>query len=106
MDIRQQRLANQRLAGNPFTTAAEVVTWLGAAQAQDYAGAKWAIAQRTNGLTEAAIEQAFAAGAILRTHVMRPTWHLTLPGPYGPTDPARRTFEGRYYFLIKPLSPG
>lgn len=79
MDIRQQRLTNQRLAENPFTTAAEVVAWLGAVQAQDYAGAKWAIAQRSNGLTEATIEETFAAGAILRTHVMRPTWHFVTP---------------------------
>lgn len=79
MDIRQQRLTNQHLAGNPFTTASEVVAWLGAVQAQDYAGAKWAIAQRTAGLTDAAVEQAFAAGAILRTHVMRPTWHFVTP---------------------------
>lgn len=79
MDIRQQRLTNQHLTGNLFTTASEVVAWLGAVQAQDYAGAKWAVAQRTTGLTNAAIEQAFAAGAILRTHVMRPTWHFVTP---------------------------
>ncbi|MGH7672715.1 MAG: winged helix DNA-binding domain-containing protein, partial [Gemmatimonadales bacterium] len=59
--------------------AAEVVRALGAVQSQDYAGAKWAIAQRTNGLTDSHIEHAFASGAILRTHVLRPTWHFLLP---------------------------
>ena len=44
---RSQRLRNQRLVGQPFATPEEVVGWLGAVQAQDYAGAKWAIAQRT-----------------------------------------------------------
>ncbi len=48
-------------------------------QSQDYAGAKWAIAQRTTGLADSHIEQAFQAGAILRTHVLRPTWHFIVP---------------------------
>jgi hypothetical protein len=48
-------------------------------QAQDYAGAKWALAQRTRDTTNASIDAAFNAGAILRTHVMRPTWHFVLP---------------------------
>jgi hypothetical protein len=37
------------------------------------------VSQRTNGLTEAVIEQAFAAGAILRTHLLRLTWHFVTP---------------------------
>ncbi|MGQ0605261.1 MAG: winged helix DNA-binding domain-containing protein, partial [Anaerolineales bacterium] len=31
------------------------------------------------GLTDAVIDQAFAEGTILRTHVMRPTWHFVTP---------------------------
>lgn len=53
--------------------------WLGAVQAQDYAGAKWAIGQRTQVATDAALDRVFADGAILRTHVLRPTWHFVLP---------------------------
>jgi hypothetical protein len=30
--------------------------------------------------TDESIEQAFTTGAILRTHVMRPTWHFVTPG--------------------------
>ncbi len=52
---------------------------LGAVQSQDFAGAKWAIGLRTNGLTEADVERAFTDGSILRTHVMRPTWHFVTP---------------------------
>jgi hypothetical protein len=79
LDILQQRLQNQLLSQTKFTQASQVVAWLGAVQSQDYAGAKWAVAQRTNGLTDAAIEQAFAAGEILRTHVLRPTLHIVTP---------------------------
>src|SRR5262245_11522432 len=79
LDIVQQRLSNQHLAGNPLKTVAEVVGWLGAVQAQDYAGAKWAVGQRVQGAMDATIDQAFNAGTILRTHIMRPTWHFVTP---------------------------
>ncbi|HEX3053354.1 MAG TPA: winged helix DNA-binding domain-containing protein [Aggregatilineaceae bacterium] len=74
-----QRLYNQYLEGPKFQKADEVVTWLGAVQAQEYALAKWALALRMEGATDVSIEQAFADGAILRTHVMRPTWHFVTP---------------------------
>jgi hypothetical protein len=73
------RLHNQRLLGNPCRAAAEVVAWLGAVQAQDYAGAKWALAQRTRASTDVAVEEACDSGAILRTHALRPTWHFVAP---------------------------
>jgi len=57
----------------------DVVRLLGAVQAQDYPYAKWAIAQRTKNLVDRDVEAAFASGAILRTHVLRPTWHFVLP---------------------------
>lgn len=79
LDIAQQRLHAQHLTGAPLATPEAVVGWFGAVQSQDYAGAKWAIAQRTGGATGAALDQLFASGAILRTHVLRPTWHFVLP---------------------------
>ncbi|HEX9385716.1 MAG TPA: winged helix DNA-binding domain-containing protein [Anaerolineales bacterium] len=79
LDIVQQRLHNQLLFQTKFTQPSQVVSWLGAVQSQDYAGAKWALAQRTNGLTDATIDQAFANGEILRTHMLRPTWHFVTP---------------------------
>lgn len=77
--IPSYRLHNQRLSETEFTNPVDVVNWFGAMQAQDFAGAKWAIGLRTNGLSEADVEQAFANGSILRTHVMRPTWHFVTP---------------------------
>ncbi len=50
-----------------------------AVQAQDYPAAKWALAQRIPGVTDAAFDAALASGALLRTHIMRPTWHFVLP---------------------------
>jgi hypothetical protein len=79
IDIAQQRLLNQHIAGTPFDKPADAVAWLGAVQAQDYAGAKWAVGQRVQDATDAAIDQAFADGTLLRTHVMRPTWHFVTP---------------------------
>lgn len=63
----------------PFATPEEVVQWLGAVQSQDYGGAKWGLAQRVGHTSSTAIDEAFARGAILRTHVMRPTWHFVRP---------------------------
>jgi len=78
-DITHQRLHNQRIAGEKLETPAEVVRWLGAVQSQDYAGAKWAVAQRMRDATDALLDLAFNAGDILRTHIMRPTWHFVHP---------------------------
>ncbi len=74
-----RRLYQQRLAHDPLATPSEVVAWLGAVQAQDYMGAKWALGLRMQNATDDAIEQAFTDGTILRTHVMRPTWHFVTP---------------------------
>ncbi len=79
MDIAVQRLHNQQLVQTHCRTPGEVVAWLGAVQAQEYLLAKWALGLRLPDATDAAIEQAFAAGDILRTHVMRPTWHFVAP---------------------------
>jgi hypothetical protein len=78
-DIARRRLNHQRLLTPLGNDPAEVVHFLGAVQSQDYAGAKWALGMRTRGVTDADVERAFAEGAILRTHVMRPTWHFVTP---------------------------
>jgi hypothetical protein len=78
-DIATRRLQNQRLAGPRFASAVDAVAWLGAVQAQDYTGAKWALGQRTRDATDTEIDRLFDDGAILRTHVLRPTWHFVLP---------------------------
>jgi len=73
------RLANQLLTTRGLEHATDVVRLLGAVQAQDYAGAKWALAQRMRRATDASIEGELSAGHILRTHILRPTWHFVAP---------------------------
>ena len=82
-DIAARRLQAQRLTGEPFKTAVDAVRWLGAVQAQDYSGAKWAVGQRTQGAEETVLDRLFDQGAVLRTHVMRPTWHFVVPEDIG-----------------------
>jgi hypothetical protein len=75
-DIAKQRLINQGLVKPTLQTATDVVATLGAVQAQDYAASKWGISQRTTGLTDAQIEKEIDDGKIVRTHILRPTWHF------------------------------
>ncbi|HEX5603197.1 MAG TPA: winged helix DNA-binding domain-containing protein [Pyrinomonadaceae bacterium] len=75
-DLVGPRLQNQRLSAPDFRKPVDVVRWFGAVQSQDFEAAKWALALRMQSATNAAIEEAFNRGAILRTHVMRPTWHF------------------------------
>src|SRR5882762_7085195 len=56
---------------------------LGAVQAQDYAGSKWGLAQRTRGLTNAEVEKEIDDGMIVRTHILRPTWHFVAAADLG-----------------------
>jgi hypothetical protein len=82
MDAKQialWRMHNLRLAGNPLQTPEAVVRWLGAVQSQDFGPAKWSTAQRTSGFDDADLNRRFNEGKILRTHVLRPTWHFVLP---------------------------
>ena len=78
-DLARRRLINQRLVGAGFRTPAEAVSWFGAVQSQDYPGAKWALGQRMLKVTDTELDRAFDAGEILRTHVLRPTWHFVAP---------------------------
>jgi hypothetical protein len=78
--VAHHRLENQHLSSPDFLKPEDVVQWMGAVQAQDYGGAKWAVAQRMRLPAEGTIETAFAEGRLLRTHVMRPTWHFVAPG--------------------------
>jgi hypothetical protein len=82
-DIARRRLINQGLVKPTLKTASEVVARLGAVQAQDYGGSKWGLAQRSDGLTDAIIEKEIDDGAIVRTHVLRPTWHFVAAADIG-----------------------
>lgn len=76
LNIAQQRLSNQHIAGGKFEKPSEVVSWLGAVQAQDYLGALWAVGLRMQRSVEAEVEQALAAKTIIRTWPMRGTLHF------------------------------
>jgi len=80
IDIPRYRLHNQFLSQTDFTEPEQVVAALGAVQAQDYSGAKWALGQRLkNATTDVTMDKAFNEGKILRTHILRPTWHFVAP---------------------------
>lgn len=69
------RLHSQQLANPYFNHPKDLVSWMGAIQAQDYAMSKWAVGIRLKSGTLQAVNEALQKGEILRTHVMRPTWH-------------------------------
>jgi hypothetical protein len=79
LGLARQRLQQQRLTGTSYARPEDVVEGLLAIQSQDYLAAKWAVAQRTRDSDDAAVTKAFQEGRILRTHVLRPTWHFVAP---------------------------
>src|SRR5688572_31504958 len=74
-----ERLRNHKLSSPVFKQPADVVRWFGAVQAQEFHAAKWALALRMRETTNAEVEDAFNRGEILRTHLLRPTWHFVTP---------------------------
>lgn len=70
------RLRCQQISSHDFEKAQELVSWMGAMQAQDYSMARWAVGLRIAGSSQASVQHAIDKGELIRTHVMRPTWHL------------------------------
>lgn len=75
-EIAAIRLHAQQLGAPGLDGPLGVVTHFGAMQAQDYPMSLFAVGVRSPGSTYAQIEQALDDGQIVRTHVLRPTWHL------------------------------
>jgi hypothetical protein len=75
-DIANTRLINQQIERPRFKAVKELVGWMGAMQAQDYGMVKWAIGVRLPNATDRLIETAINNGKIIRTHILRPTWHF------------------------------
>lgn len=75
-EILRLRLYNQRLSSGQFATPAQVVAHFGAMQAQDHAMAQWAVGLRMRLPDRSQVLSAMESGEIIRTHVLRPTWHL------------------------------
>ena len=78
--MHRRRLAIQRLTAAGLRRGADVVELLGCVQAQDAPLAAWSLAMRMRpGTTYAGVLAEQAAGGWVRTHVLRPTWHLLRP---------------------------
>lgn len=75
-EISNMRLTSQGIKPATHKNVNDLVRWMGAMQAQDFAMAKWAIGSRVANSTIIDINKAFDEGEIIRTHLMRPTWHI------------------------------
>ncbi len=79
-DLVRRRLSAQRLLSPMAGSPEDVVSWLGGVQAQEFGPARWALGLRLGtGSLDADVGAAFDEGRILRTHVLRPTWHFVVP---------------------------
>lgn len=74
-DIARWRLRNQHLTRPTPADAVGVVTSLLAFQAENPSQSAWAVATRTTGPDASDLAGCLADGRVLRTHVLRPTWH-------------------------------
>jgi hypothetical protein len=99
-ELLHRRLHTQHLCGPALAGPTEVIGWFGAMQSQEYAAAKWSVAQRASDIDETAMQRAIDDGAILRTHLLRPTWHFVLPADIvwmqRLTAPRVNRFNGTY----------
>lgn len=75
-DVVRLRLSRQQLRRPRAVSAEAALKNLLAVQSQELPYARWSLAQRTAGASAADVEQAVADGRILRTHILRPTWHF------------------------------
>jgi Winged helix DNA-binding domain len=76
LDIARWRLHSQHLVWPYAVSAREAVGSLLAVQAENPNQAAWAVASRTSNPDQAELAALLDDGAILRTHVLRPTWHF------------------------------
>src|SRR5262245_33175635 len=86
-EIARLRLYNQHLTAAALRSPAEAAGWLGAVQAQDFAGSLYAIGLRMPDATEAGVERAIADKSVVRSWLMRGTIHIM------PTEDARWMLE-------------
>ena len=73
--IARWRLRNQHLVAPLAGSAADVVNGLLAVQAENPNQSAWAVAARTASPDPADLAGLLASGEVVRTHVLRPTWH-------------------------------
>src|SRR5437868_13077899 len=76
----RQRMRGLGLWGEGEAGPGDVVRHLTAMQAQEHPYARWSIAQRMSGSVDGTtVDRAFDEGGVLRTHILRPTWHYVAP---------------------------
>jgi len=75
-DIARWRLRSQHLVAPHAASAKDAVGRLLAVQAENPSQAMWAVASRTKEPGEADLCALLEGGGVLRTHVLRPTWHF------------------------------
>lgn len=81
--VLNRRLAAQRLTAAGLTSAAEVVRLLCCVQSQEPISAAYSLGLRVS-TTRAAptlesVRAEIDAGSVIRTHILRPTWHFVSP---------------------------
>ena len=76
LDIARWRLRSQHLVWPYAVSAGEAVGSLVAVQAENPSQAAWAVASRTPDPDQAELAALLADGTVVRTHVLRPTWHF------------------------------
>ena len=76
------RLLNQQLVAPQFASPVDVVSHMGAIQAQEYRMMRWAVEMRTGKPSSKVFKQAFDSGLIIRLHLMRGTWQLVSSEDY------------------------
>ena len=78
--VHRRRLATQRMSSAGLARGADVVRLLACVQSQDAPLAAWSLGMRmTPGTTYAGVLDEQTAGGWVRTHLLRPTWHLVTP---------------------------
>jgi hypothetical protein len=110
-DIARWRLRSQHLVRPHAGTAIDVVGGSLAVQAENPGQSGWAVAARTEAPSRDEVRSALADGNLIRTHVLRPTWHYVLAEDIGwlleLTGPrVRRTTEAQLRGPIGYDTPG
>jgi len=109
-DIPILRLRSQGIAHSNFESPQSTIGWMGAIQAQDFLMSRWAVGVRLPGSTERSVLAAVNEGSIIRTHLLRPTWHLAAAADVrwllrlsAPQIRARMKFRDKQLGLTEPL---
>jgi len=75
-EIARWRLRSQHLVSPHAASAASVIRSLLAVQAENPSQAAWAVASRAQHPDASELEALLSQGSVVRTHVLRPTWHF------------------------------